>query len=217
VTDDPRAPAPPPAIRITRPYANEDDYLHAELDTLTRTSITLIGAQQRPQGVVLRFEVVLSSGQALIRGEGRVVGFKLNAHNGLSGLTLRFTRLDSRSKALVDRAASIRESRRSSAPPARASEAPAALRDIPQPLPAQAPQAPAEPVENGPAPPQAAIAEARRGESPPPRASGERLVAVDPPPERDALLERLRVRAKTLDADAVRRILAPRKIANPWV
>jgi hypothetical protein len=181
VTDDSRSPAPPPAIRITRPYANEDDYLRGELDTLTRTSITLLGAQQRPQAVVLRFEVVLPSGQALVRGEGRVVGFKPNAHNGLSGLTLRFTRLDSRSKALIDRAATIRERRRSSAPPAGVSEVQ-----------------------------QAAISEGRRAEPPPPRASGERLVPIDPPPGRDALLERLRARAKALDTDTVRQILGPR-------
>jgi hypothetical protein len=114
------APAPPPlpaAIRITRPYANEEDYLDRELETLTRASITLLGAQARPQGVVLRFELALSSGQVLIRGEGRVVGFKANAFEGLGGLTLRFTRLDTRSKALIDRAAALREKRRPSTRP----------------------------------------------------------------------------------------------------
>jgi hypothetical protein len=209
VTDDSRAPAPPPAIRITRPYANEDDYLRGEIDTLTRTSITLLGAQQRPQAVVLRFEVVLPSGQALVRGEGRVVGFKPNAHHGLSGLTLRFTRLDSRSKALIDRAATIRERRRSSAPPAGGSEVQTALDAIPPPSHTRASEAPAKPADDERASPQAVISE-RRAEPPPPRASGERLVPIDPPPGRDALLERLRARAKTLDTDTVRQILAPR-------
>jgi hypothetical protein len=184
--------------------------LRGELDTLTRTSITLLGAQQRPQAVVLRFEVVLPSGQALVRGEGRVVGFKPNAHNGLSGLTLRFTRLDSRSKALIDRAATIRERRRSSAPPAGGSEVQtAALGAIPTPSHARASEAPAKPAEDERASPQAVISE-RRAEPPPPRASGERLVPIDPPPGRDALLERLRARAKALDTDTVRQILAPR-------
>ena len=43
-----------------------------------------------------------------MRGEGRVVGFKADAFEGLGGLTLRFTRLDSRTKALVDKAAALR-------------------------------------------------------------------------------------------------------------
>jgi len=209
VTDDSRAPAPAPAIRITRPYSSEDEYLQWELDTLTRTSITLIGAQQRPQGVVLRFEVVLASGQALGRGEGRVVGFKANAHPGLGGLTLRFTRLDSRSKALIDRAAALRELRRSSAPPARASEPPAAMRSIAPPLPSRASQAPAKRAEDteetAPSPP----VQARRIEPPRRSSPGIRAIRapVGPPPGRDALLERLRVRANALDAATVRQIL----------
>jgi hypothetical protein len=121
---------PPVAIRITRPYASEDEYVEHELETLTRTGITLVGAQPRPDGVVLRFELVLPSGQVLLRGEGRVVGYKPNVQEGVGGLSLRFTRLDMRSKALVDRAAALREQRRpatqagSERPSARASIVP---------------------------------------------------------------------------------------------
>jgi hypothetical protein len=118
VTADSHSPSAPLAIRITRPYATEDDYLEQELDTLTRASITLIGAQPRPEGAMLRFELVLTSGQVLLRGEGRVTGFKPNAHQGLGGLSLRFTRLDSRSKALLDKAAALRDRRRPSLRPA---------------------------------------------------------------------------------------------------
>jgi hypothetical protein len=117
VADAPVPPPPPVAIRITRPYATEDEYLERELETLTRASVTLLGAQSRPQGVVLRFELVLMSGQVLMRGEGRVVGFKANAFEGLGGLTLRFTRLDTKSKSLVDKAAALRERRRPSTRP----------------------------------------------------------------------------------------------------
>ena len=106
---------PPVAIRVARPYATEEELLENELDTLTRTSVTLLGAPSRPQGLVLRFELVLSSGQVLMRGEGRVVGYKPNAHRGMAGLTLRFTRLDTRSKTVVDRATALRERRRPSA------------------------------------------------------------------------------------------------------
>src|SRR5271170_7781042 len=122
----PEDPRPPVAIRITRPYTTEDEFLEQELESLSRTSVTLLGAQPRPQGVVLRFELVLSSGHVLMRGEGRVVGFRPNALQGLGGLTLRFTRLDSRSKALVDKANTLRERRRPSAGPAAPEVSPSA-------------------------------------------------------------------------------------------
>lgn len=89
---------PPVAIRITRPYASEAEFLEREFDTLTHTSVVLLGAQARPQGVILRFEIVLKTGESILRGEGRVVGYKEKAHAGEAGLSLRFTRLDARSK-----------------------------------------------------------------------------------------------------------------------
>jgi hypothetical protein len=108
VADEQKAPV---AIRITRPYATEQEFLEHELDTLTRTSVVLLGAQSRPQGVVLRFEIVLKGGESVLRGEGRVVAHKDRAHGGEPGLTLRFTRLDARSKGLVDRATAMRDAR----------------------------------------------------------------------------------------------------------
>jgi hypothetical protein len=185
VADDLRPPAPV-AIRITRPYATEDEYLEQEGDLLSRTGITLVGAQSRPQGVVLRFELVLSGGQVLLRGEGRVVAFKPSAHRGVGGLTLRFTRIDARSKALLDKAAALREQRRpASNRPAAPGGGSAAASSRPPPPP------PPEALAAAPTPPHATA---------PPR-------EIVPPRERDALLDRLRARAKTLDAAAVRRIL----------
>ncbi|HEY8091448.1 MAG TPA: hypothetical protein VIF09_26470 [Polyangiaceae bacterium] len=199
------------AIRITRPQTTEDEFLEQELETISRTSVTLLGAQPRPQGVVLRFELVLASGLVVMRGEGRVVGFKPNAYRGMGGLTLRFTRLDTRSKAMVDKASALRERRRPSAqPPAvepSPSLPPAVVEETRPPVfdveatRAEAPSSkrsghpphalPAMPV--APAPPQ----------EPTPR--------QQPPRERDALLDKLRARAKSLDATAVQRILEQRQ------
>jgi hypothetical protein len=108
---------PPVAIRITRPHQTEDEFLAAELDTISRTGVVLVGAQQRPEGVVLRFELTLANGAALLRGEGRVIGYKPNVIGNEGGLALRFTRLDSKSKSLVDRVGEKREQRRSLIPP----------------------------------------------------------------------------------------------------
>jgi hypothetical protein len=102
---------PPVAIRIVRPYESEDELLEHELETVGKTSVVLIGAHPRPTGVILRFEVTLASGLTVLRGEGRVLAHKENAFRGQPGLTLRFTRLDPRSKAVVDRATSMREAR----------------------------------------------------------------------------------------------------------
>jgi hypothetical protein len=245
VAEDPR---PPVAIRITRPYGTEDEFLEHELETLTRTSVTLLGAQARPQGVVLRFELMLSSGQAILRGEGRVVGFKPDVLHGLGGLTLRFTRLDSRSKALVDKAAVERERRRPShAPP---SSPPSAARssDRPSQVGAKQEAPPVAPPPSASVPPPsippasieelisaelqsvpamlAAPVAPRRSvppplppravKHPPPKAEAPRAAppsAVQAPAGRDELLERLRARAKRLDATEVERILAQRKRA----
>lgn len=101
----------PVAIRLVRPYENEDQFLANELETVGKTSVILIGAHPRPTGVILRFEVTLAGGATVLRGEGRVLAHKENAFRGQPGLALRFTRLDPKSKALVDRATAIREAK----------------------------------------------------------------------------------------------------------
>ncbi|HSQ62070.1 MAG TPA: hypothetical protein VLM85_02605, partial [Polyangiaceae bacterium] len=137
---------PPVAIRITRPYQTEDEFLRHERDTISRTGVTLVGAQRRPDGAVLRFEVALASGVPLLRGEGRVVGYREPAHGHEGGLSLRFTRLDSKSKALVDRIAAM--PKRSMPPPL----PPAARRSVappPMPAPLAPPPAPSSDSLNG--------------------------------------------------------------------
>jgi hypothetical protein len=129
---------PPVAIRITRPHQNEDEFLAAELDTISRTGVVLVGAQQRPEGVVLRFELTLANGAPLLRGEGRVIGYKPNVIGSEGGLALRFTRLDSKSKGLVDRVGALREQRRSLAPPPPSGQKPTAA-DAPVPPPPPTP------------------------------------------------------------------------------
>jgi hypothetical protein len=219
------APAPPPApsaIRITRPYASEEDYLDRELETLTRASITLLGAQSRPQGVVLRFELALSSGVVLMRGEGRVVAFKANAFEGLGGLTLRFTRLDTRSKALVDRAAALREKRRPSTRPQMPDAgdlSPDRIPAPPEPSLATAPSistpdipAPAISRQPTPVPPPVGPSTLTGMPSSMPQApSVAREALLGAPPERDSLLERLRARARNLDPGDVERMLTTRR------
>lgn len=97
------------AVRVIRPYSSEDEYLAKEGDSITKTTIELLGAHSRPTGIILRFEVTLQSGKTLIRGEGRVTQFNERGRDGQPSLSLRFTKLDPKSKALVDRAVQMRQ------------------------------------------------------------------------------------------------------------
>jgi hypothetical protein len=228
---------PPVAIRVARPYATEDELLENELETLTRTSITLLGAQPRPHGLVLRFELMLSSGQVIVRGEGRVIGYKPDLHGGMGGLTLRFTRLDTRSKTVIDRAATLRDRRRPSAGPPFAEipsmPAPpgadlggtggwsAIVSDAasgayrPSVRPAEEPptrtnRPSVRPVEEAPTRTNLQIPTAVAASSSPPEPSQEASPAPPRSRDRDELLERLRARSRVLGDDIVQKILARR-------
>ncbi len=188
---------PPAAIRITRPYQTDDEFLAAELETISRTGVVLVGAQQRPDGVVLRFELALASGAPLIRGEGRVIGYKPNAFGSEPGLALRFTRLDSKSKALVDRAAALRRG-------------PVSSPRIPEPGPSGD-----IPVEVVPAPTSSADRLAPAPESapepPPPPAPPDHpplAQARERDGDREGMLARLRERAAAISPEVRERIFA---------
>lgn len=162
----------PVAIRIVRPYETEAELFANELETLGKTSVVLIGAHPRPTGVILRFEVTLANGETVLRGEGRVLAHKENAFRGQPGLSLRFTRLDPKSKSVVDRATALRESRAAGegapsrpAPPIDSPVADALTASTPAPSPASARMAPQEPEPEANANPnadqEAAVASAR--------------------------------------------------------
>jgi len=220
----------PVAIRVMRPYASEEAFLEKEIDTISRTSIVLVGAQSRPQGVVLRFEVVLENGTSLLRGEGRVVAHKPNAFGDSPGLTLRFTRLDTRSKALIDKAAALRDAKQraalGSAAPAAPSTPPPAVKPAQNKIPADltpppmpvaiaskapsvVPTAPiAPPAVAPPAPTSEPILVASTGEIPA-SAVGKALAIAN----REQMLDRLRERRKGLSDARMTEIFALKRRA----
>lgn len=167
-------PKQPVAIRIVRPYESENQFLENEIDTIGKTSVLLVGAHARPVGVVLRFEVTLSTGTTVLRGEGRVLGHKDKAFRGQQGLALRFTRLDPKSKALVDRAAAIREARAHG-------EAAPSSQPLPPPASSQphVPETDDQPTDVNRAGPQDMPPQEAPPDVPPPSA---RLAAPAPPP-----------------------------------
>jgi hypothetical protein len=95
-------------MRILRPYSTEEEFVRGDGLTIGRMGMILIGAPPRPPGIIIRFEIVLSDGQPVFRGEGKVVAHRVHA-NGRKGLEVRFTRLDSRSKAVIEKALELRK------------------------------------------------------------------------------------------------------------
>lgn len=185
---------PPVAIRVVRPYKTEAELLAAEGETITKTSVVLLGALHRPQGVILRFELTLSNGDALIRGEGRVTAYRERAHGDQSGLALRFTRLDPKSKAFVDRAVALREG----APEPPAAAPVAEVPEVSTGTFSAATVRPPTPMDAPTVPPPPEVGESRVAEEQPTRPAGG---SVLPPAEtRGPALERLRARARTLGA-----------------
>ena len=148
----------PVGMRIPRPYETEEDFIRGDGLAIGRLGMILIGAPKRPPGITIRFEVLLRNDQPVFRGEGRVVAHRVHG-NGREGLEIRFTRLDSRSKALVEQVLKLRRSgaltplSATNPPPA---VTPEAAEQPPVPQPAAEAEAPtASPIEPPTEPPTA--------------------------------------------------------------
>jgi hypothetical protein len=99
----------PGSLRIERPYASKDAYLEGDAWTVDRTDMLLVGAEDLAQGTSVKFEIVLANGDAVVRGEGRVVE-TVGANGGRpGGLRVRFRQLDSDSKAMLRRALEVQK------------------------------------------------------------------------------------------------------------
>ena len=155
--------SPPVALRVVRPYKDEGELLAVEANAFTRTGVVLIGAPSRPNGVVLRFEMVLRDGSSVMRGEGRVVGYRPPTSQDEGALMLRFTRLDVKSKTLLDRAVALRDEVKKSMPPTRTGSNPAmaavheppAAHELPSPSPSPPRAVPSAP--SAPSPPRPSL------------------------------------------------------------
>jgi hypothetical protein len=188
VPDNPR---PPTTLRITRPWGSEKEFVEGDIACFGRTAILLPGAPAREPGELIRFEIVLSHGTPVFRGEGNVVAHHLPGGSKPAGLEVRFTRIDARSKLILDRVRERRTTltRQGSVPPPPL---------VSHPPPGHPSFAPGPAVMSMPAPPGSVISmpavtdpAVRRARSKGP---------VPPPPNRDEILARLRERAQKLEA-----------------
>ena len=195
---------PPPTLRITRPWASEKEFVEGDLAYLGRTAILLPNAPAHEPGELIRFEIVLSTGAPVFRGEGHVVAHHAPGGPKPAGLEVRFTRIDARSKLILDR---VREKRTalvrsgSMPPPALVSQVPplGMLSQPPALVLSQEPLSERERERDWRSP---RIVTARSA------ATEERIVRakergpVPPPSNREEILGRLRERAKRLTASS---------------
>jgi molecular chaperone DnaK len=147
----------PPAVplRIRLPYGTEEEFIEGYGTNVAASGVFIATRSFKPTGTVLQFEFVLAGGSRLLRGEGMVIQTQVDEGGGRSGMTVRFTRLDAASKALVDRVLAAR----SGTPP----QAPEPVSPVIAALPAETPPTDAADVAPAEAPP----AEAPPAEAPP--------------------------------------------------
>ena len=100
-----------PLVRVVLPYHHEHEFLERELELLGRWGSFLPGTDA-PCGAVVAFELTLADGTPVLRGEGRILGH-VASRRGDRGAVIRFTRLDRRSRALVEHAADLFAAQRS--------------------------------------------------------------------------------------------------------
>jgi hypothetical protein len=190
-------------LRVERPYASEDEFLAGDLWTIDAKAALLIGVAPLDPGTLVRFDVVLSTGERVIRAEGKVLKYVDATPARPGGLRVRFTRFGGSTKALIDRAVQLRRA----STPARAEATPSASTPEPVPSPPSTPApraseraepelrsgvtASAEPLPQSLRPAAGTDFSERR------QVLRERAVQhVATPANRDALLERLRSRAR---------------------
>ena len=90
-------------LRIRLPYTGEEEFIERYGSNVGRGGVFVATRALKPEGTGLAFEFVLADGTRLLRGEGVVLKAQPDAGSARTGMTVRFTKLDAASKALIDR------------------------------------------------------------------------------------------------------------------
>ena len=128
-------------LRIRLPFATEDEFIDRYGVHVTRGGIFIATKHGKPEGTPLSFELVLQDGVRLMRGEGVVQKLVLDEQlPGKSGMLVRFTRIDTRTKGLIDLILERREGLKNAEPPAgNTSQPPPPVQSRATPVPQMAP------------------------------------------------------------------------------
>lgn len=160
----------PIPLRVVRPYSSVEEYLQAEAWTMDAKTVLLIGQDELAPGTMVRFEIVIDTGEKTIRAEGVVQKFVAARGPRPGGLRVRLKRIGAATKALIDRATEIRTTQKS----------------LPPPPPSTRLDAPSDPVS----------VEAPLTEGPERSGVRHSVAPVEAPPNREELLSRLRERRR---------------------
>jgi len=155
----------PIPLRIKLPYGTEAEFIERYGSNVARGGIFVATRSFKPEGTPIGFEFVLSTGARLLRGEAVVAKTQVDEGGQRAGMTLRFTRLDAASKALIDRVVQWRGEAPPASPPAAG----------PSPAPVTRPPDGGDP---GPAIPPGLVSRARAAPGPKPGATP--LAAASP-------------------------------------
>jgi uncharacterized protein (TIGR02266 family) len=96
----------PAALRVKLRYPDVASFIDRYAVNVSRGGIFIASRNPKPVGSRLRFEFQLADGSPVVRGEGQVVWvkeFDPAQPRKPHGMGLKFTRLDARSKAILDR------------------------------------------------------------------------------------------------------------------
>ena len=91
-------------IHVLRPYANEEEYLASERFSIDSKSMLLIDQPPLPADTQIVFDVQLENGQKPIRAEAKVIAHVTATPDKPGGLRVRFKRFGAATKSFIDRA-----------------------------------------------------------------------------------------------------------------
>jgi uncharacterized protein (TIGR02266 family) len=103
------------ALRLKLRYTDVESFIDRYAANVSKGGIFIASRAPKPVGSALRFEFQLADGSPVVRGEGKVVWVKefdpTQPHKP-HGMGVKFTRLDSHSKAILDRMLAIKKQAR---------------------------------------------------------------------------------------------------------
>ncbi len=130
-------------LRVRLPFATEAEFIERYGVHVAAGGLFIATRSPKPVATLLSFELVLADGTRLMRGEGVVHSVSEDPTPGRAGMLVRLTRVDAKTKALIDQITALREGVKEAQPPPTVTE---------QAAPVAAPQPERAPVLTPPVP-----------------------------------------------------------------
>jgi len=96
-------------LRIRLPFSTEAEFIEKYGVHLAPGGLFIPTRASKPEGTALSLEVVLADGARVMRAEGVVERVVADEQPGKGGMLVRFTRIDAKTRALLDQVTALRE------------------------------------------------------------------------------------------------------------